>query len=50
MVYFAGRKIEGLRIFGLTGGIASGKSTLATLMADKLNEELLIIDCDKITR
>lgn len=38
MVYFAGRKIEGLRIFGLTGGIATGKSTLAMQMADKLNE------------
>jgi len=50
IIYFVGTKLKQLRIFGLTGTIASGKSTLLKMMEDSLHEELFIIDCDKITR
>lgn len=38
-----------MRIFGLTGGIATGKSTLVKLVRKNL-EIVQIIDCDEIGR
>lgn len=48
-MYLIGRKLKTIRIFGLTGGIATGKSTLVRMMEKNL-AKLVIIDCDKITR
>jgi hypothetical protein len=48
LIYLLSRKMQKVRIFGLTGGIACGKSTLVHLMEDSLGNELAIIDCDKI--
>lgn len=48
MIYFIGKKLQKVRIFGLTGGIACGKSTLVQLMQENIGSELAIIDCDKI--
>lgn len=48
LIYFIGKKLQKLRIFGLTGGIACGKSTLVKQMAGNIGSELAIIDCDKI--
>jgi dephospho-CoA kinase len=50
IMYFLGKKIQKVHIFGLTGGIASGKSTLVTMMKDSLGDVLHVIDCDLITR
>lgn len=50
VIYFLGRKIKSVRIFGLTGTIAAGKSTLIKMMQDSLHSELHIIDCDKISK
>lgn len=50
LIYFVGKQIQKVRIFGLTGGIASGKSTLVNMMADSLHDQLHVIDCDKINR
>ena len=47
-IYFLGEKMKKLRIFGLTGGIACGKSTLVKKMEEHLSSEFFIIDCDKI--
>ena len=49
-IYFIGSKIKSIRIFGLTGGIAAGKSTLVHSMTSHLEDELVLIDCDKINR
>ena len=38
-----------MRIFGLTGGIATGKSTLVRLVKANL-DNVTIIDCDEISR
>ena len=48
MMYLVGDRIKKLRILGLTGGIACGKSTLVNMMRDTLGAELAIIDCDRI--
>lgn len=48
MIYFVGKKLQKVRIFGLTGGIACGKSTLVQLMQENIGSELAVIDCDKI--
>ena len=48
MIFFLGKKIQKIRIFGLTGGIACGKSTLVNLMESNIGNELAIIDCDRI--
>ncbi len=48
MMYLIGDKIKKLRIIGLTGGIACGKSTLVKMMTDNIGSELAIIDCDRI--
>jgi hypothetical protein len=48
LMFFVGRKLKNLRVFGLTGGIATGKSTLATEMRRNLSK-LHVIDCDQIT-
>jgi dephospho-CoA kinase len=48
-MYLIGRKLKMIRIFGLTGGIATGKSTLVKMMMKNL-PKLVLIDCDKITR
>jgi hypothetical protein len=48
IIYIIGQKLKKVRIFGLTGGIACGKSTLVQLMQDNIGSELAIIDCDKI--
>ncbi len=37
-----------MKILGLTGGIASGKSTVAQYIQDELN--IPVIDCDLIAR
>lgn len=42
--YFATTRLEKVRVFGLTGGIATGKSTLIKLI--KANLDLAVIDCD----
>lgn len=47
-MFIVGKKLKNVRIIGLTGGIACGKSTLVNLMESNLNIDL--IDCDKITR
>jgi dephospho-CoA kinase len=47
-IYFIGTKFKGVRIFGLTGGIACGKSTLVKQMTENL--AISLIDCDQITR
>lgn len=49
MIYFLGQRMKKIRIFGLTGGIACGKSTLVRMMQDNIGSELAIIDCDLIT-
>lgn len=41
-------RLENVRIFGVTGGIASGKSTLIRMIKDNLMVQ--IIDCDEISR
>ena len=46
--YFLARYLENVRIFGLTGGIATGKSTLVKQIKDNL--QISIIDCDEISR
>lgn len=48
LIYLVGHKLKKVRIFGLTGGIACGKSTLVQLMQENIGSELAIIDCDKI--
>ena len=48
MIFLVGLRMKKIRIFGLTGGIACGKSTLVKLMEQNLGDELAIIDCDKI--
>ena len=48
LIYFIGSRLQKLRIFGLTGGIACGKSTLVKQMVENIGNELAIIDCDKI--
>jgi hypothetical protein len=48
-IYLIGRKLKVIRIFGLTGGIATGKSTLVQMMIKNL-PKLVVVDCDKITR
>ncbi len=50
IIYFLGKKLQQVRIFGLTGGIASGKSTLVQKMVENLNDEIYIIDCDAINK
>lgn len=49
-IYFLGRKLQTVRIMGLTGGIASGKSTLVQKMKENLNDEIYVIDCDAINK
>lgn len=49
-IYFLGKKLQTVRILGLTGGIATGKSTLVSKMIESLNDEIYVIDCDKINR
>lgn len=48
-VYYkvATRTVTEMRIVGLTGGIATGKSTVSTLLE---SHHLPIIDCDKIAK
>lgn len=48
LMFFIGKKLEKVRILGLTGGIATGKSTLVRLIKANLNTE--VIDCDEISR
>jgi hypothetical protein len=48
LMFLIGRKLKNVRIFGLTGGIATGKSTLANEMRRNLLK-LHVIDCDIIT-
>ena len=43
------QRFETVRIFGLTGGIATGKSTLVRLVKANL-DSVTIIDCDEISR
>jgi dephospho-CoA kinase len=50
LIYFVGKKIQQVRIFGLTGGIASGKTTLVSMMTETLHDEIYVIDCDLINR
>lgn len=50
IIYFLGRKLQTVRIMGLTGGIASGKSTLVQKMKESLNDEIYVIDCDAINK
>jgi hypothetical protein len=49
-IFFLSKKLQHVRIFGLTGGIACGKSTLVEKMTESLNDEIYVIDCDKITK
>ncbi len=42
-------KFEKVRILGITGGIATGKSTLTRLIKDNF-KNIDIIDCDDISR
>jgi len=49
IIFFIGRRLQKVRIFGLTGGIATGKSTLGRQMKKNL-PKLKIIDCDEITK
>lgn len=48
LIYYLGTKLENVRIVGLTGGIATGKSTLVNAIEAKL--KLRMIDCDEISR
>jgi hypothetical protein len=48
LMFLIGRKLKSVRIFGLTGGIATGKSTLATEMRRNLLK-LHVVDCDIIS-
>lgn len=50
VIYFLGRKLQTVRVMGLTGGIASGKSTLVQKMKESLNDEIYVIDCDAINK
>jgi dephospho-CoA kinase len=50
IIYFLGKKLQTVRIIGLTGGIACGKSTLVHKMTESLNDEIHVIDCDRINR
>jgi dephospho-CoA kinase len=42
-------KFEKVRILGITGSIATGKSTLTRLIRDNY-KDMDIIDCDEISR
>lgn len=42
-------KFEKVRIIGVTGGIATGKSTLTRLIRTNF-QQIDIIDCDEISR
>lgn len=48
LMFIIGKKLKNVRIIGLTGGIACGKSTLVDLMVSNLSID--VIDCDKISR
>jgi dephospho-CoA kinase len=48
-MFFVGRKLKNVRLIGLTGGIATGKSTLVKQIKKNL-EKLKIIDCDEIAK
>lgn len=48
-MYFLSSRLECIRVIGLTGGIACGKSTLVRLIKSNL-ENVDIIDCDEISR
>jgi dephospho-CoA kinase len=45
--YFISKKLENVRIFGLTGGVATGKSMLLRMINSRL-KNLEIINCEKI--
>lgn len=49
IIFLMSRRLENVRILGLTGGISTGKSTLVRLIKANLNN-VTIIDCDEISR
>lgn len=46
-IFFAVKRLENVRIFGLTGGTATGKSTLIKMISKNL-KPLHVIDTQKI--